>query len=243
MKEDALTDTQIRQLIDTYTPSAETVKLLDDNGIVVFVGVTGAGKNTIMDALVASGEFHDVITATTRLPRENNGVMEQDGVEYYFITVDQAIEKMRAGEYAEVSWVHNRVNGVLASELQKATQLHKTMVIDVDIQGALKFRSLSHGTRLVFVTPPSFEEWDRRNRNRYASDEDFKADWPARRQSAIMELECALDEGDKFALVVNRSLEDAVQDVRTILAEGHSLAKQQEGKAAIESILAVLKAD
>lgn len=243
MQDTTLTDEQIRQRIDEYTPSVETVQTLDDNGIVIFVGVTGAGKNTIMDRLVASGECYDAITSTTRLPRENNGVMEQDGVEYYFLTVNQALERMEKGEYAEVSWVHDRVNGMLASELTKAAQSGRTTITDVDIQGALKFRRLSDNARLIFVVPPSFAEWDTRNRSRYATEEEFKAAWPARRRSAIMELELVLSEADKFAFVINESLDDAVNEVRAIIAGKVDSDKQQAGQTIVREILTALQAN
>lgn len=240
MQEDALREDQIRQLIDEYTPSEETAKILSDNGLVIFVGVSGAGKNTIMNRLVATGQYHDAVTSTTRLPRENDGVMEQDGVEYYFLTTEQAIENIRSGEYVEVSWVHDRINGMLADELAKAAKSHQLSITDVDVQGAIKYRKLSDNVRLIFVMPPSFDEWDKRNRSRYKTSDDFEAAWPARRRSAIMELELALKE-DIFEFVVNDTIDDTVAEVIDILSRPINIDQQHAGRQVASDILAALQ--
>lgn len=235
------TEEEIRNMIDLYAPSQETVQTLNDNGLVIFVGVSGAGKNTIMDRLVATGDYYDAITSTTRLPRENDGVMEQDGVEYYFLSTKQAIENIHFGNYVEVSWVHDRINGMLAGELSKAAQSHKTTITDVDIQGALKYRNVSNKVHTVFIVPPSFEEWDARNRNRYKTSDHFNDAWPARKRSAMMELELALRHADEFTFVVNASVEDALDDINAILAGDINLEKQRVGREITAQILGALR--
>lgn len=127
----------------------------------ILVGITAAGKDTIIrDIIAESDEFVRVVTGTTRAPRENSGVMEQQGVEYYFFSEDEAQQKMDAGEYIEVANVHGRVNGSLISEYERIASMGKIALSDIDYQGAMNFLSFGmEKLSVYFVLPPSFEVW------------------------------------------------------------------------------------
>ncbi len=202
-------------LLKNYRPNDDVIELLKSRKIVIVAGITGAGKNTIMTELLKSGEYYDLVTATTRAPRENNGVMETDGVEYSFLTKEQAIEKVKAGEYVEVAPVHERINGLLVDELKRAREEDKIALIDVDVKGVAVYEELSDKVISVFVLPPSYEEWVRRVRARYPDEASFNEAWPVRSRSAIMELEEALAK-PYYHFVINDKIEDAVTAVDKI---------------------------
>jgi guanylate kinase len=147
--------------INNYQPPSEVLERLRPIKTVILVGITAAGKDTIIRDIVGeSDEFVRVVTSTTRAPRENNGVLERHGVEYYFLTLDEAAQKMDAGEYIEVANVHERINGSLISEYERIATMGKIALSDVDYQGAVNF--LSYGMQdlsVYFVLPPSFEVW------------------------------------------------------------------------------------
>jgi len=149
-----------RQINEYETPSdvLERLRPIRTN---ILVGITSAGKDTIIrDIIDESDEFMRAVTSTTRAPRENNGVMEQDGVEYYFFTEDEAQQKMDAGEYIEVANVHERVNGSLIAEYERIAKLGKVALCDVDYQGATNFLSFGmENLSVYFILPPSFEVW------------------------------------------------------------------------------------
>ena len=209
-------DDSIREIIAQYKPSQHAIDTLRSEKLVIFAGTAGAGKNSIMDGLLRSGKYHDIVTSTTRAPRENNGVMERDGIEYHFLTTEQALEKLNNGEYLEVAPVHEKINGVLVSELEAAKQAGKVPIIDVDVQGVHTLKSLSDNVIAIFVVPPSFDEWMRRVKNRYDTEADFEAAWPARRKSAIMELEDALSR-EYYHFLVNEDLEQAIHSAEGII--------------------------
>ena len=94
------------RMIAEYQPGERARALLAETAFVLMVGVTGVGRDTIIKALVEKGEYYPLVTSTTRAPRVNDGVMEQHGVEYWFLSEDQAAERMKAGEYVEVSPVN-----------------------------------------------------------------------------------------------------------------------------------------
>lgn len=201
---------EIEQIIAEYQPNAEGVQLLIETNVVLLVGITGAGKNTVLNEMVKMGEYHDLITTITREPRYNNGVLEQDGVEYYFVSEEKALTLLEAGEYVEVSPVHGRIYGVTVNEVRKAHDEGKMAIADIDVQGVSKYKKLSENVTAIFLVPPSYEEWKRRVRARYPSEAEFLADWPNRRHSAVLELEKALS-APYYHFVINDDLNEAVE--------------------------------
>lgn len=235
-------DSDIKQRIGTYHPSQRAIDTLRRQRLIIFAGTAGAGKNAIMNGLLKSGKYHDIVTSTTRLPRENNGVMEQDGVDYHFLTTEQAVEKLDAGEYLEVAAVHEKINGVLASEIERAEQAGKMPIVDVDVQGVHTFKSLSDDVIAIFVVPPSFEEWMRRIKSRYDTEADFEAAWPVRRESAIKELEDALEQ-PYYHFLVNEDLDQAINSAEGIIEHGDKFSQIDTSyRVWVEKILAELKA-
>ncbi|MEO5949001.1 MAG: hypothetical protein ABIP74_01230 [Candidatus Saccharimonas sp.] len=231
------------RMIAAYQPSERARVLLGETAMVLMVGVSGAGRDTIINHLVAKGGYYPLVTSTTRQPRVNNGVAEQNGVEYWFVNEEQAKQRMEAGEYVEVSPVHDRINGLLLDELQRAHDTGKIAITDMDPQGALKYHELSDNVIAIFVLPPSYEEWMSRNRLRYASEEAFAEAWPRRRESAIMELEMAMRD-PFYHFVINDELAHAIEACDTV-AHGQSLdlESQQKGRMLASAILDQLRAD
>jgi guanylate kinase len=202
-------DDEVVELLQNYVPGEDAVLTLRKQRLIIFAGITSAGKNTIMNELLKTGEYHDIVTSTTRLPRENDGVMEIDGQDYHFLTMEEAMKRLKNREYLEAANVHGKINGVLASEFEKASETGKVPILDVDVQGVETFKKLSNSVIAVFVVPPSYEEWVSRMKKRYPSQGAFEEAWPARRESAIMELETALSK-PYYHFIVNESLQDAV---------------------------------
>ena len=232
-----------RQRVVAYQPGDQARALLSETKLVLMVGMSGVGRDTIINELVLRGAYYPLVTSTTRLPRVNDGIMEQNGVEYYFLTSDQATYNLEHGGYIEVSPVHDHVNGLLLEELRRAHDSGKIAVSDVDPQGASKYHQLSDSVTAVFVLPPSYEEWMRRNKQRYATDEDFAVAWPRRRQSAMMELDMAIHD-PFYHFVINDDIAHAVNACDEI-AHGAPLDQtaQDKGIALAKTILVQLRAE
>src|SRR5712691_7859904 len=94
-------ESELQELVDHYKVPSQVVTLVKNTPIVLLVGVSGAGKDTIKHHLLATGKYHHIVSHTTRKPRENGGVMEQDGVEYHFIDQARAIQMLKDGEFVE----------------------------------------------------------------------------------------------------------------------------------------------
>ena len=229
--------------IAEYEPSERARALLAETAFVLMVGVTGVGRDTIIKALVEKGNYYPLVTSTTREPRVNDGVMERNGVEYWFLNETEALKRMKAGEYVEVSPVHDRINGLLLDELQRAHDSEKIAITDMDPQGARKYHSISRNVTAIFVLPPTYEEWILRNRQRYETAEAFDAAWPRRRESAIMELGMAIED-PFYHFVINDDLSRAIKECDEI-AHGAELSieAQAKGRKLAETILDNLQAD
>ena len=200
----------IKARINNYKPNEAGIELLGKTEVVLLVGITGAGKNTVLGEMLKTGEFRDLITTVTREPRYNDGVLEQNGVDYYFIDNETAGELLERGEYVEASLVHGRIYGVTSEEVARAYNEGKIAIADVDVQGAAKYRKVSDSVTAIFLVPPSYQEWKSRVRKRYPSEEAFLEDWPNRRESSVIELEKALS-SPYYHFVINDQLDLAVE--------------------------------
>ena len=134
--------------------------MMNNQGVLVVVsGFSGAGKGTLMKALLTKYDNYALsISATTRNPREG----EEDGREYFFKTreeFEQMIENDELVEYAE--YVGNYY-GMPKAYVTSGMEAGKDVLLEIEIQGALKIKQKFPEAVLIFVTPPSAEELRRR---------------------------------------------------------------------------------
>ena len=200
----------LETLIENYHVSDATTALVRQTNIVTLVGVSGAGKDTIQAELLKNPDYSRFVTCTTRLPRANNGIMETNGVEYFFIDQPEAARMLTAGEFVEAKFVHGNVYGTPVKEVERISREHKIAVMSIDVQGAAEYKKIAPGIVSIFIVPPSYEEWRSRLSKRYASEAEFEAEWPVRRDSAIMELRHAL-EVPYYHFIINDDLARAVR--------------------------------
>ena len=199
----------LERLIEKYQPSEETTALVKAAKIVLLVGISGAGKDTIKKQLLARSDYHDIVSHTTRRPRQNNGVMEVDGTDYHFIDDLAARHMLENHEFIEAKFVHKTVYGTSIKELQKAEAGGKIAITDLDVQGVDEYKKLSPDVVAIFILPPNYTVWRQRLSARYETDEAFEAEWPKRRASAIAELTRALSVS-YYHFIINDELERTV---------------------------------
>ena len=133
---------------------------MNHQGILVVVsGFSGAGKGTLMKELLKRYDNYALsISATTRAPREG----ETDGKEYFFVTKEQ-FEKMRdERKLVEYAQYVNNYNGTPKEYVEQKMAEGKDVILEIEIQGALKVKKRFPDALLLFVTPPSAEELRRR---------------------------------------------------------------------------------
>lgn len=199
----------LARLVKTYAPSQAVKQLVQETPIVLLVGVSGAGKDTIKHRLLETGNYHHIVSHTTRQPRENGGVLEQDGVEYHFVTPDAAINMLKNGEFVEAKEYSGNLYGTSAAEIQWAKDTGKVAITDIEVNGVAEYKAISKNVIAVFVLPPNFKEWQRRLQARYGAKGADPVDIQKRMKTAISELEEALRQ-PYYHFVVNENLDEAV---------------------------------
>lgn len=135
--------------------------MMQANKLIILTAPSGAGKTSITKYLLQKfSPLSFSISAATRSPRSN----EQDGVDYYFMTVEEFQKKVKQDAFAEWEMVYEgKYYGTLKSELHRIWNENKTPILDIDVKGALHIQLQYPDNSLsVFIEPPTIEELKRR---------------------------------------------------------------------------------
>lgn len=217
-----------------YHISTASKRILDQTNLVLLVAATSSGRNTIIRELLKTGEYHFIVSDTTRAPRINDGVLEQDGVDYWFRSEQEVLEDIQQGNYLEAEVIHNQqVSGISIRELEKSHQEQRIAITDVDIGGAQNIFAAKEDVAAVLVLPPNFEEWQRRIRHRgKMSDEELRR----RLQTACNIFASAL-ESTHFTFVINDKLNEAAAEIHRLARFGEvEKEKQEHGRQLAEQL-------
>lgn len=226
---------EFEKLLANYTPSTKTIATLARVPLVLLVGPTASGRNTLINLLVQTDRYYYIVSNTTRKPRKNNGVMEQQGVEYWFKTEEEFLADLKAGKFLEAAIIHKQqVSGINIAQLESAAEQGKIAVNEVENVGAAHIYAYKPDTLFIFLLPPDFPTWMERLRGRGDMDE---AEVCRRLQSAKEEISLALGE-DYYQFVVNYEIHEAAAAVDEI-ANGRALnpKKQAIGRNHAEQLL------
>lgn len=226
---------ELQKTLEAYEPPVEAVDEIRDMKFLFMVGIAAAGKDTLQQKILNNSHYEKITTSVTRAPRQNNGIMEEHGREYYFLSRDNAQELLAQGRYIEVALVHGEIYGATIDELHRIYDLGKTAMADVDFQGIEYYTRHFQSTSVVAVMPPSYDEWVRRAKSRYDTQAAFEEAWPERVASARRELGWMLEHD--YTYVVNDTVSRAVDYITSLETEGVNPEEQQRGKAIARDIL------
>lgn len=129
--------------------------------LIILTAPSGSGKTSITNFLIQKyPKLAFSISATTRAPRGT----EQNGIEYYFMTVDDFKQKIDAHAFIEWEMVYEgKYYGTLQSELERIWNEGKVPMLDIDVKGAIHVQQAFAGDCLsIFIQPPSVEELRKR---------------------------------------------------------------------------------
>ena len=124
--------------------------------LVVASGFSGAGKGTIMKKLMSDHgkDYALSISATTRAPREG----EEHGREYFFLTTEEFEDMIARDELVEYAKYVSNYYGTPKAYVEEQLSAGKNVILEIEIQGALKIKEKFPETVLMFITAPSAEE-------------------------------------------------------------------------------------
>ena len=178
--------------------------------LVIFSAPSGSGKTTIVRELLKRFDcFEFSISATSRQPR---GV-EQQGIDYYFLTNEEFKERVARNEFVEWEEVYQGTcYGTLKSEMERIWAKGNIILFDVDVMGGINLKHIfGDDACSIFIMPPSTEELERRLRGRGTDAEEVIL-------KRIAKAEFELSKSSEFDyVVINDKLEDAVNEVTDII--------------------------
>lgn len=188
--------------------------MTNGQGILVVVsGFSGAGKGTLMKALLE--KYHNYalsISATTRSPREG----EQDGREYFFVTRDKFESMIEERELIEYAQYVNNYYGTPRQYVFQQMADGKDVILEIEIQGALKIKERFPEALLLFVMPPSADELKHRLTSRGTETADVIT---ARLHRAAEE---AVGINSYDYILVNDQIDTCVEEMHQLIQAQHN---------------------
>lgn len=197
-----------------------------NRGILIVVsGFSGAGKGTLMKRLLETYDNYALsVSVTTRSPRPG----EIDGKEYFFKSVDEFEKMIAQDELIEYAKYVNNYYGTPKDYVMQQLEAGKDVILEIEIQGALKVREKYPDTLLLFVTPPSAKELKERLVGRGTETMDVIE---SRMKRAVEESE-GVEAYDY--LIINDDLETCVKEMHHVIQSEHN--KVSRCNAMIEQI-------
>lgn len=224
-----------RAALKNYQLSDSARRTLDATSLVLLVGPTSSGRNTIDAELNKTGYYYHIVSDTTREMRTKGGApIEENGREYWFRTEDEVLKELKRGEFLEAAVIHDQqVSGISIREIKHAHAAQRIAITDVEPTGAATIRALKPDVQAIFVIPPSFDVWMARLHNRADLPED---ELRRRLEAAHREIGIAL-ESDFYTFVINLDLDRAVRDIDAIVRlHEHSAEKQHAARQLAEQL-------
>lgn len=194
---------------------------MEQKGIlIVLSGFSGAGKGTVVKKLIQKyDEYALSISMTTREPRKG----ERDGVEYFFTTRERFEETIVQNGLIEYALYCGNYYGTPRAYVEEQLAAGKNVILEIEIQGALKIKEKFPESLLIFVTPPSVQELKRRLEGRGTEEPEVIA----RRLARAAEESEGVNAYDY--IVVNDDLETCVEEIhRVVDAARRAPVRRQE---------------
>ncbi len=228
-------DTSLDSKLSAYQPSESAKALIKDTPILLLVGPTGAGKDSLKDKLLETGEYHHIVSHTTRRPRINHGILEKDGADYHFIDETTAEKMLDDRVMIEAKIYSGNLYGTSVAEIQAAHDEGKIAMTDIEVQGVAEYKALDPGVMAVFLLPPDFKTWQARLQRRYGDVVDAD-DSRLRMQTALHELRQLLDT-DYYVAVINDDLDTAFKQIKTITgSKNHTTPDEPRARTVAEQL-------
>lgn len=198
--------------------------------LVVISGFSGAGKGTLMKALLERYPNYALsVSCTTRQPRAG----EVNGREYYFVSEEEFRQMIEQEKLVEYACYCGRYYGTPRSYVEERLTEGRDVLLEIEIQGALQIKKRFPDTILIFVTPPGAAELKRRLAGRGTETEDVIA----ARLSRACEEAAGMEQYDY--LLVNDDLEECTEHLHRVIQDQHFRPSCMEG--AIEQMRKELK--
>ncbi len=178
--------------------------------MIIIAAPSGAGKSSFVNAIISEfDQLGDTTTYTTRKIRRG----ESEGNPYHFVDRNRFLELVEEDFFVEWAEVHGNLYGTPLHQIEDFWKEGKTVIMDVDVQGARTFKSKYPDSKTIFIIPPSLDELRRRVIGR---DGGAPADLELRMKNAELEMAHA----EKFDYqIVNDDFKSSYGEFRKLIQE------------------------
>ena len=198
--------------------------------LIIVSGFSGSGKSTITKRLLEEYDNYALsVSATTRDPRKG----EQEGIDYFFKTEEDFLGMVNEDAFLEYAYYVDHAYGTPITYVDEQLESGKDVILEIEIQGALKVKDRRPDTIMIFITPPNADELVRRLTSRGTDTEEVIR---SRLRQAVEE-SAGMDRYDY--ILVNDDLESCVRNMHTLIQTQRCRTAQQT--AFIEKIQKELK--
>lgn len=179
--------------------------------LIIISGPSGSGKGTIVKELIKSKQYYVSISLTTRTPR----IGEEEGIHYFFRSQEEFFKLRDNNELLEWAEFCGNFYGTPKSNVEKKLEEGKNVILEIEVQGALKVKQMYPESVFIFVVPPSMDELRNRLINRGTEKHSVIEERLTRAREEIK----LMDRYDY--IVVNDVLLMAVSNINTIVKAEH----------------------
>ena len=202
----------LSEAVNTYQAPKSTRELVAENPPLGIAGPTGSGKGTVAHFLTQSANYSPTVSDTTRSPRKHNDGYEVNGVQYWFISENEAADKLASGEYIEAKWVHGTtLYGTSVESYRRVVAAGRIPLLEIDVQGMEDLMEDFPTFEPILLLPPDFETWQRRLDGRGDMDLEQKI---RRFGTALIEFTKPF-ENPRFHPVVNHEVVDTAEVIKS----------------------------
>ena len=196
----------------------------------VFAAPSGAGKTTLVHAVVTKHpELRFSISYTTREPRVN----EANQVDYLFVDEDEFMRLRDQGEMLEFARVFDNYYATSRSQVERHLKDNRSVVLEIDWQGAQQVRESMPDCVTIFILPPSLAELERRLRDR-------RTDKPEVIERRLRDAKSDMAHWDEFDhVIINDDLDDAIIALEAVLEGGGEASSTRNGDLR-ETVLSII---
>ena len=178
--------------------------------IAIISGPSGVGKSTICRELAKRlGNVYLSVSMSTRLPGPN----EVDGQHYNFVSKEEFEKQIEEDNFLEYAKVFDNFYGTPKDKVTEALNQGKTVILEIDVQGAQKVKKIMPDVKMIFILPPKQAELTKRINGRGRDEKDVAE---ARLAQAGNEIAAAWRYYEH--MVINEDLNQAIEEIIEIIS-------------------------
>ena len=203
-------------------------KVAERGQLIVISGPSGVGKKTIIKEYLKDHPNAVRCTSITTRPQRPD---EVDGVDYYFVSHEEFDRLVRSNQMLEFGYYRRNGYGTIRNAVEQLREKGRNVILDIDVVGAMKVRTICPDATLVFLIPPTWEDLNTRIHNNKFIPE---AEIAERLEIAKEEVMCA-EQYDY--ILINDTIEDTVRRLAQIIHGNRYSRSSMKGflKSYIES--------